>query len=169
MLTPVEIIDNGDLLRIVRGSRTLDIPKNDANILLGSPTSLSLFITGDDSQINEEIVFAEVTVPLTANITTLRNAIIDIINKDYRPINRFLDTIGNGAGSIDGAVDFSAVATEFFILPAATQVFDIYELLIYIQDANGLDSGRYGNNINLTNGVIILTILNSTVRLLTGE
>lgn len=166
-LIPVQIVDNGNLLRIVRGTRTLDIPKSNANVLLTSPTAPSLFITGDDGLINEEIVFAEVTLPVSANITALRDAINNIINSNFPPLNRFLDTNGDTTGSINGAANF-AVATEFFIRPAVGQIFDIYQLIVYIQDSGNLDSGRYGNNITLANGIIIQTVLGTVVRILTA-
>jgi len=68
---------------------------------------------------------------------------------------RYLDTIGDGSGTKNANGDFSVTPKTFFIQPPATQIFRISRLLINIRDTGSLDTGNYGNNITLTNGIQI--------------
>lgn len=73
-------------------------------------------------------------------------------------ITRFLDTVGNGTGSIDATGDYSSVAQEFKITPADDEVYCISRLIVHVKDTQGIDADSYGNNITLTNGITIKTV-----------
>ena len=68
--------------------------------------------------------------------------------------SRALDTVGNGTGT-SNAVGTYATPTDFFIKPAAGQVFEITRMIVNVVDTVGMDADAYGNGITLTNGIKI--------------
>ena len=69
---------------------------------------------------------------------------------------RFLDENGNDTGNKNANGDYSGVNnTEFFILCPAGFIYLIHRIIIHITDVGNPDSGKYGNNITLTNGINI--------------
>lgn len=69
---------------------------------------------------------------------------------------RFLDTAGDGSGTKTAIVDYSGVATPFFIAPPANKVYILTGLLIQLSDAGAFGQSEYGNlGIALTNGLLI--------------
>ena len=70
--------------------------------------------------------------------------------------SRFADTVGDGSGSINAAVDGSSTPVIFRIKPGPSETFYIQRVIISIIDNGSLDSGGYGNGVELTNGVQIL-------------
>lgn len=60
-------------------------------------------------------------------------------------------------GSTTNAVgDYEGAVSKFTIAPGPKQVFEAYRLIVYIEDAGAPDSGKYGNNVTLTNGIRVL-------------
>lgn len=58
--------------------------------------------------------------------------------------------------------DYSSVAANFEIAPPSNEKWQIARLLVFIQDTAPMDADRYGNNIVLTNGIILKTFRGAT-------
>ena len=85
-------------------------------------------------------------------------------------ISQHLDTVGDGSGTVNAVGDYSVTPGVFKIAPGAGEVFRLTRLIGYIEDAGTFDSGAYGNNITLTNGISIdYDFSGGTVDLLGGE
>lgn len=76
---------------------------------------------------------------------------------------RFLDTNGNGTGTVNAIGDFSAAPIDFFILPPVNVTMDIFRIIVQIVDSGPVDAGSYGNGITLTNGISLLRLEGSTI------
>lgn len=72
--------------------------------------------------------------------------------------SRFMDSIGDGTGSINMSVDGSTTNQIFKIQANQGQILQLSRLLIFIQDSGTLDSGGFGNGSALTNGIIFNTV-----------
>lgn len=71
--------------------------------------------------------------------------------------SRFMDTVGDGSGSINASVVGSlGTPSQFIIKPEANQILYMSRLLIFIEDSGTLDSGGFGNGTALTNGIVFL-------------
>lgn len=71
-------------------------------------------------------------------------------------ISRHLDTVGDGSGTKNAIGNYSATATEFKIVPGATEDFTITRLLVCLRDSGALSAEKYGFiSGGLTNGVIL--------------
>jgi len=57
------------------------------------------------------------------------------------------------AGSTNEAVGDYSVTPERFIYDPGDRRVHIYRMIVLIEDTGSFDSGRYGNNIVLTNGI----------------
>lgn len=66
---------------------------------------------------------------------------------------RFMDTVGDGSGSIDLNVNGSVTPVTFKITPAPGEILYMSRLLWYLRDTGSLDSGGFGNGAALTNGI----------------
>jgi len=69
-------------------------------------------------------------------------------------IYKFLDTNGDGTGSINMAIDASVTPSTYYIQPPAGEVWRIARWMLYVQDAKGFDVDKWGNGIVLTNGIV---------------
>lgn len=68
-------------------------------------------------------------------------------------IYRILDTNGDGTGTKNAIGNYASAATKFYIKPPVNQDYDLYRMIIHIADVGAFDAGKYGNNIELTNGI----------------
>lgn len=69
-----------------------------------------------------------------------------------KPIFRLLDTTGDGTGTTEATGDYSSTPASFRI--SDTEGWGIiHRMIVYIEDGGSFDSGRYGNGLQLTNGV----------------
>jgi len=60
------------------------------------------------------------------------------------------------SGATKNAVgDYSASAVDFELIPASDEVYVLYRIMITVVDVGSFDSGAYGNNITLTNGISV--------------
>ncbi len=74
----------------------------------------------------------------------------------HEPIYQFLDTDGDGTGSINVVGDYEDTAEIFFIgPPPANEYWHIERMVVQVSDAGALDAGKYGNNVELTNGITV--------------
>ncbi len=66
--------------------------------------------------------------------------------------SRYLDDVGDGSGvkNMNGTY---AVAKEFLLKPSADEIFQVTRILPFLKDNGSIDSGSYGNNITLNNGI----------------
>lgn len=81
------------------------------------------------------------------------------------PVSRYLDTNGDGTGTVNAIGDYSAAATEFFYAPAAGTYVNLHSIQYYIQDAGDFlpnDYGAMGLVTGLTNGYDITIKINGT-------
>jgi len=67
--------------------------------------------------------------------------------------SRFMDTVGDGTGSIDANVNGSVTPVHFFIKPEPGHMLLMYRAMIHLTDTGSLDSGGFGNGAALTNGL----------------
>lgn len=69
---------------------------------------------------------------------------------------RFADLNGDGSGSTLANVNGSVTPQTFKLAPLAGELYlRIERMLVHISDTGSFDSGSYGNNITLTNGIIV--------------
>ena len=66
---------------------------------------------------------------------------------------RFMDSVGDGSGSIELNVNGSITPVIFRIKPEAGEILYLSRLLWYLRDTGTLDSGGFGNGVELTNGI----------------
>ena len=78
-------------------------------------------------------------------------------------ISRYLDTNGDGTGTKNAIGNYAGGATPFYIAPAAGEVFRIGRMIGSYSDSSGVDTDKYGNNITLTNGIVVRTNLNTVI------
>lgn len=64
-----------------------------------------------------------------------------------------LDTVGDGSGSSNMAVDGSSTPVIFKIKPIPGGSVNIARIIMYIEDSGSFDSGKWGNGITITNGI----------------
>lgn len=64
-----------------------------------------------------------------------------------------LSTNGDGTGAVEAIGNYSLAAEEFYF--EATRHCNIEQLTVKIEDVGTFDSGSYGNNLTLANGIVI--------------
>lgn len=69
------------------------------------------------------------------------------------PINRFLDTVGDGSGTKQAIFNFSATPVPYMIKPAAGEIFRIARLIVRIKTTADIKDAFYGSSTTLTNGI----------------
>jgi hypothetical protein len=69
----------------------------------------------------------------------------------------FLDTNGDGTGTVDAISDYSSTDGVFFAAPPEGFEYRLSRMIVSIRDDGIPDAGFYGNNITLTNGIQIRT------------
>ena len=80
------------------------------------------------------------------------------LHKKYGNLHsRFLDTNGDGTGSIDQVVDGSVTPVDFKITCPEGSTYEINRLILEVQDVGSFDTNAYGNGIALTTGVQVIT------------
>ncbi len=74
-------------------------------------------------------------------------------------LNRHLDLTGDGTGASNITGNY-AVSTKYWIRPPSGSVYYLTRMIVHVEDAGSFDSGFYGNNITLTNGITMLVKTN---------
>jgi len=69
-------------------------------------------------------------------------------------IYRYLDTVGDGSGTTD-AIGNYATATAFKITPPSDRIFVLSRMIVQVVDNGNFDADKYGNNVTLTNGLLM--------------
>lgn len=80
------------------------------------------------------------------------------INPAYQPHRVKLSITGNGTGSVDGAIDASAVGVELYVDSdggVGATTFDVRQVVVTIADNGFFRADEYGNLSTLTTGVEI--------------
>lgn len=76
------------------------------------------------------------------------------VQREYGTIaSRFMDTVGDGTGSIDMNVNGSVTPVTFKVTAAANELLIVNRAIIFIKDSGSLDADSYGNGLALTNGI----------------
>lgn len=70
-------------------------------------------------------------------------------------ITHILDTDGDKTGTIEAIGDYSVTPEIFYLQPPAGEVWQLTRLLFFVQDSGSFDADNWGNNITLTNGIIL--------------
>ena len=65
---------------------------------------------------------------------------------------QYLSSNGDGTGTVELTGNYSAAAAEFYIQDA-NRYLRLERMIVYVEDSGSIDSGVYGNGINLTNGI----------------
>lgn len=78
----------------------------------------------------------------------------DKLRKTGRWASRFLDTIGDGSGSIEANVNGSVTPVDFSYTVPDGHILLVDRLVIWIRDAGTFDANLYGNGLALTNGIV---------------
>ena len=68
-------------------------------------------------------------------------------------LTRFMDTVGDGSGSMDINDDGSITPVVFRIKPATGEILYLCRLLWFLRDTGTIDSGGFGNGAELINGI----------------
>ncbi len=128
--------------------------------ILPHPTEDDMILITDDCNLQEtnkgfKFDWKYVTSPLA----TSRNEMIEILadnmfSSKSNDESRFLDTIGDGSGTKEFNGDYSTVSAKALIKPTKDFLF-VNRLIAFISDSGSVDSGMYGNNITLANGIEI--------------
>lgn len=72
-------------------------------------------------------------------------------NSEYNA--RFLDTEGDGSGSIAMNVNGATTPILFKITAGVGETILLHRLLVHVGDTGSFDSGKYGNGLTLLNGI----------------
>lgn len=73
---------------------------------------------------------------------------------------QYLDTNGNGTGTTNAIGNYATTADDFYY--TATEYCYLNRLSLSIEDAGNFDADKYGNGIELTNGIQVLVELAGT-------
>jgi len=74
----------------------------------------------------------------------------------YDHLCRYLDTTGDGLGTVEATGNYSVTPEEFYVQPPAGEVWVVNNLIFYIRDTGFMQAGEYGNTGSaLTNGISI--------------
>lgn len=81
----------------------------------------------------------------------------DGLDKHMQLASRFFDDVGDGSGNIHMNINGSITPVEFKITCPPKTIYRIHRVIVQIQDSGTFDANSYGNKLELTNGVQILT------------
>ena len=68
---------------------------------------------------------------------------------------RRLDTVGDGSGAFNMAVNGSVTPVVFKVAPPAGEIWRIATWNLYVQDAGTFDASKWGNGITMNNGITL--------------
>ena len=74
------------------------------------------------------------------------------------PISRYADITGDGTGEVNAIGNYSDAGlglTTFQIVPGITETFEVQRMIVYIRTVGIFNGDKYGNAIDLTNGIIV--------------
>lgn len=72
---------------------------------------------------------------------------------DQNMLHQMLDDTGDGTGTFSANGDYSTTQKIFYIEAPAQTHYYISLFTVHLTDSGGLDAGKYGNGIVLTNGI----------------
>lgn len=68
-------------------------------------------------------------------------------------IDQFLDTTGDGTGTINSAVNGSVTPVLFKISPPSSGLIEVHRMMVIVRDDGAFSAATYGNKVALTNGM----------------
>jgi len=74
-----------------------------------------------------------------------------------------MDSVGDGTGSTDMAVDGSVSPVIFRLKPAVGHELWITKIVVMFADQGSIDSGAWGNGITMTNGIAMVLVNDGTL------
>lgn len=83
------------------------------------------------------------------------------LGKAYPILRSFLDTVGDGSGSVNANGNYSVTPGVFKLVPPANTVYTIKQLAVLIADNGPLKADAYGL-LALTNGIALQVIDTAT-------
>jgi len=75
-----------------------------------------------------------------------------------RYVYRFLDAAGDGTGATQQTADYSTTAEFFQVDPPDQGFFAIHQMIVQIRSSGMMRAENYGDQPELTNGIIVATI-----------
>ena len=75
-----------------------------------------------------------------------------------RMVFKFLENEAGETAAIGEYQDAELGETDFFFQPEAGQIVDLHRMIVQVRDAGSPDSGKYGNDIDLTEGIRVLVL-----------
>lgn len=66
-----------------------------------------------------------------------------------------MDTVGNGSGTNNANGDYSLAEEQFLLKDSARDSVEIERMIVLIENVGAMDAAKYGNDITLTNGIIL--------------
>ena len=79
-----------------------------------------------------------------------------------------VDTVGDGSGNSNMAVDGSITPVVFKISPGEGETIKLARIMIYVEDSGAFDADKWGNGITLANGIDFKVSKNGVVSDLLG-
>ena len=129
------------------------------NTTLNAGSGGNVIATDDISSVHHQMVKVEFGADGSATPVDATNPLpVTVASNGTQnlPLFRYLDTTGDGTGTKNAAVDHSGAAETYQLLPAASTVYRVTRLVIYLEDTAGFVPDEYGNTgAALTNGVEI--------------
>jgi len=128
------------------------------NVTLNAGSGGSVMATDDISSVHHQLVKVEYGVDGDANMVSGTNPLPVVVSGNGTqnlPFIRYLDTVGDGSGTKNAAVDHSGAAESYQITPGAGVIMRVQRLVFYIRDGATWDYDKYGTAVVLTNGIEI--------------
>ena len=68
-----------------------------------------------------------------------------------------MDTVGDGTGNIEMAVDGSTTPVLYKVTCPVGETYELHRVIVTVRDTGSFDTGGFGNGSALTNGIQVLT------------
>lgn len=114
--------------------------------------NFSLYNIYNESKLVTSRGYAEIQdVSSWAELMRLFNVLGVLENNDVTgsadsiPMYQFMDTVGDGNGEINQAVDGETVNVSYFVVPPAGKVYGLARIIFSIRDNGSMDSGGWGS------------------------
>lgn len=143
------------------GSSSLRYPSENIEIM-HSGDDIIMSPTNSDSRRAKILKagYTEFTYPTGSSASEISEKIASLTKAGGLILSQFAKNDSSDFEAID---DYSSASEDFYVEPAAGEVWNISRLMVYIQDSGSFDSGGYGNNGGnpLTNGIQVIHLYDS--------
>lgn len=84
------------------------------------------------------------------------------IAQGKRLISVLASANGDGTGTSDAIGDYSSTDLDLRVSPDDLDAFEIHRMIVSVEDVGSFDAGAYGNNITITNGIVVTAMQGAT-------